>query len=312
MNVRRNAKTIFFAIDARDQLDTQELVKVRLELNESIQSYIPDPVVFTVSSFHAAVYHSYSQGALSLYEVQKNRDFLISTPEGLLSGRNISTEHMDLLPQISGMDQLVERLDQVSLGIQDTEIDVTRQNWLIVGSPGAGTSTISRLLKSYSAASDAICFAETGADRVPYTEDIRAYYDGMVVVLDPGLLHDPSYLEAICSRNPEILKIFVMNQFDRFMYYGQEPQALRSELTRIIREYTSEAVFFVSAYYYEEWTRLQSGEITVQDIIQNPEIVLIDSLTFPIVKSEIPLTLTELLHASSGFNDLLHTFGVIN
>ncbi|RIX59709.1 hypothetical protein D3P08_06170 [Paenibacillus nanensis] len=308
LNVRRNAKTIFFAIDACDQLDAQELVKVRLELNESVRSYIPDPVVFAVSSFYAAVYHSYSHGDLSLYEVQQNREFLISAPEGLLSGRRISPQHMELLPELSGMDRLAERLEQVSFGIHDSGIDVTRKNWLVIGSRGAGASTVTRMLQSSRAASNAVRFTDAGAEGTPDPEDVRAYYDGMVVVIDPGAILKPSYLEKICSLYPELEKVFVVNQFDRFMYYGLEPQALRSELTRVVREYTSEAVFFVSAYYYEEWDRLQSGEITVQDVIRNPEIVLIDSLAFPIAKPEVPLTLPELLHASSGFDDLLHTW----
>lgn len=303
LHYRKNSKTIFLAIDESYRLEEQERVEIMLELKASISHLVPNPTVFFVSSLFATIHSEYELGQISLEDVRQNRDVMISVKgEGLLMGRQLQENHIPMLLEISKMDKVYGLVEEFAEGVKRTGVDVSKENWLVLGPPGMGKSTVIRSLQSNANKPDYITFV----NETPVTSDDKRYYDKLIIVLDLDSNKWMSYLEDLCSVYVGLDKMIFVNKCDEFMFYGKSRQQLQSEIDLKLRKLTSDPIFFVSAYYYEQYHLLQSGQITEQDIIENPEIVLTDSLDFPIIKEKNRSVLSELLQTQSGFHTLLH------
>ncbi|MEK4252560.1 hypothetical protein [Ureibacillus sp. FSL K6-2830] len=303
LHVRKNSKTIFLAIDDCYQLDNEEIVKVILELKASIKELITNPNVFTVSSYYAALHHQYEIKKVSLEELRQNRDVIISTDDGeLLTGRKLEEDHVKQLLKLSKMEKFYQLVQDFSKGLQLAGIDVTKKNWLVLGPENTGKSLLTELLKT--SVGDSFHFQDMRDD----LKDVGKYYDGLVIVLDLDILKNLDYLEKICSTYVGIEKIIVVNKIDNFMFFQKSQQMLKMDIKKKISSFTSDPIYFVSSYYFHQYLQLKKEEITVEDLIQNPNVVLVDALNFPISKEKNKTKLQELLFNQSGFGNLLQNW----
>jgi len=134
---------------------------------------------------------------------------------------------------------------------------------------------------------------------------VEDYYDGLILVLDLDRYRSLEYLEEIYSTYVGLEKIILVNKIDNFMYEYNSQSLLTLEVTKEIRHYTSDPIYFISAYYFREYLKLQNEEISIEEIIEDPEIILVDSSNYPISKERNKRKLPELLLTHSGFQQLL-------
>ncbi|MDQ1908951.1 hypothetical protein RAC89_00365 [Paenibacillus sp. GD4] len=302
LKVRRNAKTLFFAIDDCYRLEERELVKVVLELKASIRNFISNPAVYTVSTYYAMLHEQYEKGDITLEDLRHNRDVLIPLSDSeVLTGRQLMSEHIQELLTLSKLDQLYALIEQFGKGLYSAGIDTAKQNWLITGPSRAGKSLLASLLQSHSELADSIHFADDTSDPT----SASSYYDGLILVLPPELRQCTEYLEQIGSTYAGLRTIIVINKFDSFMYFGCGRTKLQEELLTGLRGLTGDPVYFVSAYYYEQYEQWNKQKVSYEDIIANPELVLMDSMEFPVSKQKQGAQLPELLLDQSGFPQLL-------
>jgi hypothetical protein len=300
LRVRRNSKTIFLAIDDLYRLEEQEAYKVILELKDSIKELIPNPVIFTVSSYYAALHSQYESGEITLEDIRQNRDVMVPSGDGeFLTGRQIMEVNLEQLQPLSKMEKLYQLVADLSAGIHETGIDVTKKNWLVLGPEKTGKSIVSSLLQE--SLGESMHFI----DKTPDVSDFDQYYDGMTVVVDLELQDNLYYLEKICSTYIDIEKIIIINKMDDFMFYGKSQQELELDIKKKIKSFTSDPVFFISAYYYKQYLQLKRENMQISEVIENPAIILVDSFNFPISKQKNKTILPELLLKQSGFDRLL-------
>ncbi|NHN34397.1 hypothetical protein [Paenibacillus agricola] len=305
LSIRQNSKTIFMAIDDCYRLDEQELMKVTLELKSSIKYLISNPAVFMVSSYFALLHLQYELKQVTLEDIQHNREVMIpNQADGMITGLRLKVEHMSQLLQLSRMDKIYLLIEEFSKGVRNTGIDTTKQNWLILGPDKTGKSLLTKQLQASIKASGSFHFA----DKSPIPDDIGRYYDGIVIVLDLDINRSLAYLERICSTYVGLNKIIVVNKSDDFMFYRLSQSKLQTDMMTKLRFITSDPVFFVSAYYYEQYIRLSAQEVTMEDIIQDSKVVFADPLNFPIAKETHRAIMPELLLVHSGFNNLLQNW----
>jgi hypothetical protein len=300
LRIRKNSKTIFLAIDDYYHLSEEEVSKVLLELKTAVSDLISQPTIFLVSSYYAELAVRYERQDISLEDLQRNREMRFFDGEGeWVTGRMITHHHLSHLYELSKIDTLVQLNQSFSDGIKRTGIDVSKKNWLIVGPQQSGRSTVAELLQNQRGESVSIIEA------VPEQSRVEDYYDGLMIVLDLDSHRSLEYLEEIYSTYVGMEKVVLVNKIDDFMYEYNSQSLLMLELTKVIRRYTSDPIYFVSAYYFEQYLKLQNGEITVEDIVENPKIILVDSSNFPISKERNKRKLPELLFTHSGFQPLL-------
>ncbi|WP_169087339.1 hypothetical protein [Paenibacillus sp. PL91] len=299
LEVRKNSKTLFIAVDNSHLLSDEDLYKVELELKRSLSYLLSNPVIFTVSSYYAALHRQYVDGKLTLEELRQNREIVVKEKDGaLVTGKQLQAHHAELLLELSRMEKLYRLVQEVAKGLKETGIDVSRSNWLVTGPPSTGKSQIARLLQTLQGEAFHV------TDAAPERKDLGSYYDKLIIVLDMEAMRDEAYMEYIFSKHATMDKIVIANKIDEFMFYQSSRKQFELEALDILKGYTSERVYFVSAYYYEQFLQLDRGETTREAIIQNPDIVLADAIGLPISKERNKAKLAELLFNHSGFNQL--------
>ncbi|OIJ20749.1 hypothetical protein BKP45_08085 [Anaerobacillus alkalidiazotrophicus] len=305
--VRKNSKTIFLAIDDCHRLDDEDVIKVTLELKASIKDIMKNPTVFKVSSYYASLHHQFERGQLTLEDLRRNREVMVPTQDGdMIMGKKLQGDHPAMLLELSKMEQLFELVQQFSSGIRNAGIDVAKKNWLVVGPDRTGKSLLTNLLQQ--SVGENNHFVENDIAEV----DLGKYYDGMFVIFDLEWDKYSSYLEKICTSTVGSEKMIIVNKVDDFMFFDQSRDELLKEIKTKIQSYTSDPIYFVSASYYQQYIKLLQGEITVDDIIADPEIILVDPLNFPINKVRNKTELSQLLLDQSGFIQLLQQIGVMD
>lgn len=305
LHVRRNSKTLFFVIDDIFRLEEQELVKVTLELKASVQHLITNPAVYPVSSYYALLQHQYETGMTTLEDFRRNRDMIIPVAgDGAVTGRQLTEEHLRQLLPLSRMDKLYAVIERSSIGLRDTGIDTAKQNWLVTGPERTGKSLLTSMLQASVSLADSVHFADNGS--IP--NDALRYYDGVLIVLDPDFRQSVAYLEQVGSTYTGLNVVIVVNKLDTYMYFGMTQAMLQAAVLDGLRSLTGAPVVFVSAYYFEQYVKLSNEEVSLDDIIKNPQVILADSLHFPIAKEKHKAALSDLLLAQSGFKNLLHNW----
>lgn len=305
MRIRRNSKTLFFLIDEIFRLDEQELVQVMLEMKASVGHLIQNPAVYAVSTYYALLHHQYENGVITLEDIRHNRDVLIPDGEnGLVTGRQLTEEHARQLLSLSRMDRLYPVIERFTAGLSGAGIDAAKRNWLVTGPHGTGKSLIVDLMQT--ALDSNACIHFTDMDMIP--EEARRYYDGVIIVIDPDIHQSTAYLEHMGSSFAAMENVIVVNKYDTHMYFGQDQSKLQANILSSLRSLTGAPVYFVSAYYFRQYVRLDRQEASLEDIIQDPQIVLADSMHFPLAKEKCRTALQDLLLTQSGFNDLLHNW----
>lgn len=300
LRIRKNSKTIFLAIDDYYRLSEEEVSKVLLELKTSVKSLISQPTIYLVSSYYAELAFRYERNDLTLEELQRNRELMFLDAEGeWVSGRTITHQHLSHLYELSRIDSLVQLNQSFSEGIKSTGIDVTKKNWLVLGPKQSGRTTVTELLQNQIGESVSV------VEVLPERGRIEDYYDGLIIVLDLDRHRSLNYLEEIYSTYVGLEKIVVVNKIDYFMYEYNSQSLLTLEVTKDIRRYTSDPIYFISAYYFEKYLKLQNEEINIEEVIEDPEIILVDSSNFPLSKERNKRKLPELLLTYSGFQPLL-------
>jgi hypothetical protein len=300
LRIRKNSKTIFLAIDEYYRLSEDEVSKVLLELKTAVKPLISQPTIFLVSSYYAELAFRYERKDLTLEELQRNRELRFLDAEGeWVTGRTITHQNLSNLYEISRIDSLSQLNQSFFEGIKSIGIDVTKKNWLVVGPQQTGRSTVTELLQNQLGESVSVVESLLEQSRV---ED---YYDGLIIVLDLDRYRSLEYLEEIYSTYVGLEKIILVNKIDNFMYEYNSQSLLTLEVTKDIRRYTSDPIYFISAYYFRKYLKLQNEEIRLEEIIEDPEIILVDSSNYPISKERNIRKIPELLLTHSGFQPLL-------
>jgi hypothetical protein len=300
---RQNSKTILLAIDDLYRLDEQEVVKVTMELRDSLKEIISNPMIFTVSSYYAALYSRYEDHELTLRDIRQNREVMIPISDGsLVTGREITEEDILQLQTLSNMESLYGIIQEMSKGIHRTGINVSKKNWLILGRDQTGKSSLKELLSAH--IGDLVHFV----DQNPELNNIDQYYDGLLIVLDLVVEQNFKYLEYIYTNYVEMDKVIVINKMDEFMFSGKGQQELQLEYKKRIRSLTNDPIYFVSSDYFKHYLRLKQNGNYADELIQNPTVLLVDSLNFPLSKQKHKAKLTELLYQQTGFEELLHNW----
>lgn len=303
LRVRRNSKTIFLAIDDLYRLDEQEVLKVTMELRDSLKEIISNPVIFTVSSYYAALYSRYEVQELTLRDIRQNREVMIPTSDGgLVTGKGLNEDDIPQLHTLSNMKSLYGLIQELSKGIHRTGINVSKKNWLVLGREKTGKSSLQELLSAR--LGDSIHFV----DQNPEVAVLDQYYDGLLIVLDLDIERSFKYLEDIYARYVEMDKVIVINKMDEFMFFGKGQHELRQEFQKRIRSLTNDPIYFVSSYYYQHYLRIKGNGNYLDELIQNPTVLLVDGLNFPLSKQKHKAMLPELLFQQTGFEELLHNW----
>jgi hypothetical protein len=303
LRVRKNSKTIFLAIDDLYRLDEQEVVKVTVELRDSLKEIISNPVIFTVSSYYAALYSRYEDQELTLKDIRQNREVMIPIRDGgLVTGKGINEDDILQLQTLSNMESVYGLIQELSKGIHRTGINVSKKNWLVLGRDQTGKSSLQELLSAR--LGELVHFV----DQKQELDNIDQYYDGLLIVLDLDVEQNIKYLEYIYANYVEMDKVIVINKMDEFMFSGKGLQELQLEYQKRIRSLTNDPVYFVSSYYYKHYLRLKQNGNYVDELIQNPTVLLVDSLNFPLSKQKHKAMLIELLYQQTGFEELIHNW----
>jgi len=304
LRVRRSGKTVILVIDDIHRLNHDERVKVTLELKASVRNLLANPAVFTVSTYYASLQQQYEDGLLSLDEIRRKPDVMVTTEvEGIVMGRQLEAEHVMQLLVLSRMESIYRLLQKFSI-MKYTGIDVTKKNWLVTGPDATGKGNVNRMLQEGLVETEGIQFTEIH----PVPEDVGNYYDGIVIILDLQMRRGLSYLEQLYSSHTGIDIIIIVNKMDEFMLLNQSRQSIIDEYTSSIRSITNDPIHFVSTFFYEQFLLLEKGELSSNDIVCNPDVVLADALDFPISKEKNIFILQKLLLQQSRYDKLLQTW----
>lgn len=302
LKVRKNSRSILFVIDDVYKLNTIETNKVIMELEKSLAGVIKNPKIKNLSSKIAAVNRLYKFKNLTLEDIQKDKSICLEDESGfLVSGKNIKEEQLERAYKNSGIEELIENIKNHISIIKNESISVVQNNILVCGPQGSGKSTFIKLVQDKC---EDISFKEVNdISNIQYK-----IYDKMIIVLDLDNERSKNFIEKVCSDFIEIEKVFIINKIDEFMLYDSTLENIKKRMMKLVQEYCSSNIYFISSYYLEKVWDYKNGNIDLEEIVNDNVIVLMDEYGIPIMNNKNKRKLIDIIEYQaniSKFNECL-------
>lgn len=297
---RKSSRTILFMINDVHALSTQDILNLKIELMKSLEGIIENPAIQFCSTLYGNLYFSYIKNEKTLEDLRKENSLMIPTFDGTyLTGKDIKEEHMEEIQRLSCMKNVSEIISTYVQEIQNSNIDVSKKNMLVIGQKSVGKTMLANIIRRLYGES---IFVSESNDMSCNCEML---FDMLIVVIDLDIEKEFSFVEEVCSEYISIDKLFVINKTDNFMFYGRSKKETISIITNQMHQLGQDRSCFISAYYIKQLLDLEDGTITNIDVINDSDVVFEDILGFPICKEKNKRRILELLKEASGYNELL-------
>ena len=274
--LRKNTKSIMFAIDGKENLEKRELMKVKLEIESSLENLIDNPKVYDVSINLAVENKKYLIKSISLDDIRRNKEVSYIDEEGfLVSGNNIKEEHVYKFRELSNIELLMNNIEETMQALSDK--DISKSAWYIVGNSNSGKST---LINNIGYLNKSIEIIET--DNI---EDVNlSGSEGIIALQDLNMEKNIEVLEKVKNIDDNYKKVVILNKIDELMYIEENAKEFSENIKNYARRLLREEVIFMSSYYAQKWLELKEGNIKVDEVMFDSEIVLLDKFEIPILK----------------------------
>lgn len=274
--LRKNTKSIMFAIDGKENLEKRELMKVKLEIESSLENLIDNPKVYDVSINLAVENKKYLIKSISLDDIRKNKEVSYIDEEGfLVSGNNIKEEHVYKFRELSNIELLMNNIEETMKALSNK--DISKSAWYIVGNSNSGKSTLINNIGHLNKSIEII--------EVDNIEDVNlSGSEGIIALLDLNMKKNIEVLEKVKNIDDNYKKVVILNKIDELMYIEGNAKEFRENIKNYARRFLREEVIFMSSYYAQKWLELKEGNIKVDEVMFDSKIVLLDKFEIPILK----------------------------
>lgn len=273
--LRKNTKSILFAIDGKENLEKRELMKIKLEIESSLQDLIDNPKVYDVSINLAAENKKYLMGVLTLDDIKRNKEVSYIDEEGfLVSGNEIKEEHIYQFRELSNIELLINNIGETLQDLHNK--DISKSSWYIIGSSNSGKST---MINNIGYLNKSIEIIERNN-----IENINlSGSEGIIVLLGLNIEENIELLQKVKNIDDNYKKVVILNKIDELMYIEDDAREFTENINNYVRKLLREEVIFISSYYAQRWLEIKDGKATVDEVMLDPEIVLLDKFGIPIL-----------------------------
>ena len=274
--LRKNTKSIMFAIDGKENLEKRELMKVKLEIESSLENLIDNPKVYDVSINLAVESKKYLIKSISLDDIRRNKEISYVDEEGfLVSGNDIKEEHVYKFRELSNIELLINNIEETMQALNNK--DISKSSWCIVGNRNSGKSTMINNIRYLNKSIDII--------EIDNIENINLIgSEGIIVLLDLNMEKNLKLLQKVKNIDDNYKKVVILNKIDELMYIEENAKEFTENIKNYARRLLREEVIFMSSYYTKKWLELKEGNIKVDEVMLDSEIVLLDKFSIPILK----------------------------
>ena len=273
--LRKNTKSIMFAIDGKENLEKRELMKLKLEIESSLENLIDNPKVYDVSINLAVENKKYLIKSISLDDIRRNKEISYVDEEGfLVSGNDIKEEHVYKFRELSNIELLINNIEETMQALNNK--DISKSSWCIVGSRNSGKSTMINNIRYLNKSIDII--------EIDNIENINlSGSEGIIVLLDLNMEENIKLLQKVKNIDDNYKKVVILNRIDELMYMEETAKEFTENIKNYAKRLLREEVIFMSNYYAQKWLELKEGNIKVDEVMLDSEIVLLDKFSIPIL-----------------------------
>ena len=273
--LRKNTKSIMFAIDGKENLEKRELMKLKLEIESSLENLIDNPEVYDVSINLAVESKKYLIKSISLDDIRRNKEISYVDEEGfLVSGNDIKEEHVYKFRELSNIELLINNIEETMQALNNK--DISKSSWCIVGSRNSGKSTMINNIRYLNKSIDII--------EIDNIENINlSGSEGIIVLLDLNMEENIKLLQKVKNIDDNYKKVVILNRIDELMYMEETAKEFTENIKNYAKRLLREEVIFMSNYYAQKWLELKEGNIKVDEVMLDSEIVLLDKFSIPIL-----------------------------
>lgn len=274
--LRKNTKSIIFAIDGKEKLEKRELMKIKLEIESSLEDLIDNPKVYDVSINLAVENKKYLTGLVTLDDIKRNKEISYIDEEGfLVSGNEIKDKYIYQFRELSNIELLINNIGETLRALQNK--DISKSIWYIIGSSNSGKSTMI----------NNIGYLNKGIEIIEINtiENINlSGSEGIIVLLDLNIEENIQLLQKVRNIDDDYKKIIILNKIDEFMYIEDDTREFIENINNYSRKFLREEVIVMSSYYLQKLLEIKEGKVTVEEVMFDSKIVLLDKFGIPLLK----------------------------
>lgn len=273
--LRKNTKSIMFAIDGKENLEKREIMKVKLEIESSLENLIDNPKVYDVSINLAVENKKYLVKLISLDDIRRNKEISYIDEEGfLVSGNNIKEEDVYKFRKLSNIEVLINNIGETLQALDNKEI--SKSSWYIVGNNNSGKSTMINNIRYLNKSIDII--------EIDNIENINlSGSEGIIVLLDLNMEKNIELLQKVKNLDDNYKKVVILNRIDELIYIEEDAKKFIENIKNYTRKLLREEVILISSYYAKKWLEIKEDKIKVEEVMLDSEIVLLDRFSIPIL-----------------------------
>lgn len=274
--LRKNTKSILFAIDGKENLEKRELMKIKLEIESSLENLINNPKIYDVSINLAAENKKYLMGVLTLDDIKRNKEISYTDEEGfLVSGNEIKEEHVYKFRELSSIELLINNIEETLQALHNK--DISKSTWYIIGSSNSGKSTFINNIASLNKSIEII--------EINSIENINfSASEGIIVLLGLNKEENIELLQKVKNIDDNYKKVVILNKIDELMYIEEDAREFTENINNYVRKLLREEVIFMSNYYAQRWLEIKENKATVNEVMLDSKILLLDKFGIPILK----------------------------
>ena len=274
--LRKNTKSILFAVDGKENLEKRELMKIKLEIESSLENLIYNPKIYDISINLAAENKKYLMGLVTLDDIKRNKEISYIDEEGfLVSGNEIKEEHVYKFRELSNIEALINNIEETLQALHSK--DIRKSAWYIIGSSNSGKSTMINNIASLNKSIEII--------EINSIENVNLNgSEGIIVLLGLNKEENIELLQKVKNTDDNYKKIVILNKIDELMYIEEDAREFTENINNYARKLLREEVIFMSNYYAKRWLEIKENKATVNEVMLDSEIVLLDKFGIPILK----------------------------
>lgn len=274
--LRKNTKSILFAIDGKENLEKRELMKIKLEIESSLENLINNPKIYDVSINLAAENKKYLMGLVTLDDIKRNKEISYTDEEGfLVSGNEIKEEYVYKFRELSSIELLINNIEETLQALHNK--DISKSTWYIIGSSNSGKSTFINNIASLNKSIEII--------EINSIENINfSASEGIIVLLGLNKEENIELLQKVKNIDDNYKKVVILNKIDELMYIEEDAREFTENINNYVRKLLREEVIFMSNYYAQRWLEIKENKATVNEVMLDSKILLLDKFGIPILK----------------------------
>lgn len=274
--LRKNTKSILFAIDGKENLEKRELMKIKLEIESSLENLINNPKIYDVSINLAAENKKYLMGLVTLDDIKRNKEISYTDEEGfLVSGNEIKEEHVYKFRELSSIELLINSIEETLQALHNK--DISKSTWYIIGGNNSGKSTFINNIASLNKSIEII--------EINSIENINfSASEGIIVLLGLNKEENIELLQKVKNIDDNYKKVVILNKIDELMYIEEDTREFTENINNYVRKLLREEVVFISNYYAQRWLEIKENKATVNEVMLDSKILLLDKFGIPILK----------------------------